>query len=265
MTDAIVKAFDKAAAEKRTAFIPYVTAGYPTKDDTVPIMLAMEKGGADVIELGVPFSDPQADGPTIQAANFKSLEHGTNVSDCLEMVITARAQGLSVPVVLMGYYNPFVQYGEEKLVSECAEVGVHGFIVVDLLTDSNSTFIQTITAKGLCFVPLVAPTTTEDRMKLIASKASGYVYCVSLTGVTGARTDLPLDLSDFIGRVKKHFSLPLVVGFGISTREHVKEVGALAEGVVMGSAVVKQAAKGEDPTSRAESVFTFCKGITAKE
>lgn len=265
MTDAIVQAFTKAAAEKRTAFIPYVTAGFPTKDDTVPIMLAMQKGGADVIELGVPFSDPQADGPTIQAANFASLKHGTNVADCLAMVKTARAQGLTVPVVLMGYYNPFIQYGEQKLVDDCAEVGVHGFIVVDLLIDSNSSFIDTITAKGLCFVPLVAPTTEEDRMDMISSKASGYVYCVSLTGVTGARTELPLDLGDFIGRVRTHFKIPIIVGFGISTREHVKTVGAIADGVVMGSAVVKEAAKGDDVASRAESVFKFCSGITAKE
>lgn len=265
MTEQITKVFELAAAEKRTAFIPYVTAGFPTKDDTVPIMLAMERGGADVIELGVPFSDPMADGPTIQAANFASLEHGTNVADCLAMVKEARAQGLKAPVILMGYYNPFIQYGEQKLVDDCAEVGINGFITVDLLTDSNSDFIEKITAKGLCAVPLVAPTTKEDRMDLISSRASGYVYCVSLTGVTGARTALPLDLGDFIGTVKKHFKLPLVVGFGISTREHVQQVGEVAEGVVMGSAVVKEAAKGEDPASRAESVFKFCSGITAKQ
>jgi len=265
--DVVAKVFENAAAEKRTVFIPFVTAGYPTKDDTVPMMLAMQRGGADIIELGVPFSDPQADGAVIQAASFEALKHGTNVSDCLSMVKIAREQGLTVPVILMGYYNPFLQYGEEKLVDECVSVGVQGFIVSDLLVDSNSSFIDTIHAKGLCFVPLVAPTTVEDRMDLISSRASGYVYCVSMTGVTGSRISAsvsPEQLRDFVNRCKKHFSIPLVVGFGISTANHLREVGKVADGAVIGSAVINEASKGEDIASRAESIFKYCSSVSMK-
>ena len=193
------------------------------------------------------------------------MENGTNVEDCLQFVRDARAEGLTVPIVLMGYCNPFLNYGEERLVEDCSKAGISGFIVVDLPPDEAETFQKSCDEFGCSLIPLVAPTTTDARMAQIArdtsGSAKGYVYCVSVTGVTGARTDLPPDLVDFLDRVRKHFTVPLAVGFGLSTREHMKQVGAMAEGVVMGSAVIRAFGKGETTEEHVASISEFCNGV----
>jgi tryptophan synthase len=234
----MASALQAAFAAKKPAFVGYVTGGFPTKADTVPAMLAMQESGVDVIEVGVPFSDPLADGGVIQKANQLALTNGVHLGDCIAAVREARSKGLTVPVVLMGYYNPFLRYGEGKLVDECAEAGVNGFIVVDLPLEECASFLSHCDRKELAFVPLVAPTTEESRLAKIAAVGRGFVYCVSVTGVTGARTELPTDLADFVARVKAHIKLPVAVGFGISTRAQVESVGKVADGVVMGSAIV---------------------------
>ena len=215
-----------------------------------------------MIELGVPFSDPLADGGTIQKANTDALNNGVTLKDCLNYVKDARSKGFHTPVVLMGYYNPFMQYGEEKLVKECQEVGVHGLIVVDLLFDEAESLLSLCEKYKINFIPLIAPTSTDDRIAKIAKIASGYVYCVSLTGVTGARTELPKDLKDFISRVKKYISLPIAIGFGLSTRTHFLSVGKLADGAVMGSAIVKRAAMdGDDIKASAKRIESFVTSV----
>ena len=248
---------EKAFKKEKTSFIPYITAGYPKKDSTVSLLLALQRGGADVIELGVPFSDPLADGETIQQANTDALKNGVTMKDCLGYVEEARKKGLVVPVVLMGYFNPFLQYGLEDFLKECDRVGVQGLIVVDLLFGEAKDFLDLCKKYRVNFIPLIAPTSTEERIAKIAEIASGYVYCVSLTGVTGARTELPADLQTFIERVRKHIKLPIAVGFGLSTREHYLSVGKFADGAVMGSAIIRAVRDNDD----AKKLESFVKSI----
>lgn len=246
----------------RVAFIPYITAGYPTKSDTVPLLLAMQAGGADVIELGMPFSDPLADGPTIQRASFVALQSGVTMDDVFGFVVEARGLGLTVPVVLMGYYNPFLAYGEAKVVQAAADAGISGFIVVDLPSDEAKKFCEACSKHSVSFIPLIAPTSTDKRMEQLAAVASGYLYCVSVTGVTGSRSELSSDLGPYMERVKKFFpSVPLAIGFGLSTHEHMKTVDKIAQGAVMGSAVIKAVDLGTDTASRVEKLTAFCNGV----
>jgi tryptophan synthase len=240
------------ADPSRPAFVGFLTAGFPSLESTVPALLAMQESGVNVIEVGVPFSDPLADGGQIQIANQKALENGIKVGKVLHMVKEARTKGLTVPVVLMGYWNPIIKYGEERFTDEALAAGVNGFITVDLPIEECAPFVSICDRKGLAFVPLVAPTTPDERLEAIVKVAKGFIYCVSVLGVTGVRTDLPPDLGDFITRLKTKVNAicerdgitpppPLAVGFGISTREQVKAVGALkADGVVMGSAIIKK-------------------------
>jgi len=242
-TLSIAEAFAVSRAEKRAAFIPYITAGFPALDSTVPLLLALQRGGADVIELGMPFSDPMADGPTIQKSSYDALVNGVKLDHCFDYVAAARAQGLTVPVVLMCYTNPFLSYGEDKLAARAKLVGVEGFIVVDMPPDDAGAFATCLEARGLAFIPLVAPTSADARMAALAKLAKGYVYCVSLTGVTGSRSELPADLPVFLKRVRASFGtdFPIVVGFGLSTPAHVAHVHAMgADGAVVGSKVIEE-------------------------
>ncbi|MCC6383314.1 MAG: tryptophan synthase subunit alpha [Dehalococcoidia bacterium] len=219
-------------------FIPYVTAGYPRREDTVPILLAMEEAGAGVIELGVPFSDPLADGATIQHANQVALEQGVTLRDCLAFVREARARGLQAPVLLMGYYNPILALGEARAAAEAAAAGVDGFIVVDLPPEEAASFLAECRANHLSFVPLVAPTTSEQRLPRVAAVADAFLYVVSVAGTTGGHGGVPDALPGFLDMVRRHTSLPLAVGFGISTREHVAAIGRFADAAVIGSAII---------------------------
>ena len=185
----------------------------------------MQEGGASVIELGIPYTDPQADGATIQHTNQVAIKGGTSeIKQCLEMVGKARAMGLTVPVVLMGYFNPFLQYGVEKLCKDTKEAGADGFIVVDLPPEEGIDLNKACVANGLSHVPLVAPTSSDKRIQALTDIASTFLYCVSVTGVTGARSELPPDLEEFIERVRAKTDLPLAVGFGISNPDMVQGV-----------------------------------------
>lgn len=196
------------------------------------------------MQVGVPFSDPLADGGTIQKANEVALKNGISLRAVLRLVAEARAGGVTVPIVLMGYLNPILAYGQEALAKDAKTAGVDGFIVVDLPPEDARKpggFLGACDSQGLGLVPLVAPTTAAERLPAIAAVARGFVYCVSVTGVTGARTELPADLSAFVDRVKGAVgsAAPVAVGFGLSTLEHAQAVGKVADGVVMGSAVIK--------------------------
>eukprot|EP00568_Trieres_chinensis_P002931 CAMPEP_0183308548 /NCGR_PEP_ID=MMETSP0160_2-20130417/22318_1 /TAXON_ID=2839 ORGANISM="Odontella Sinensis, Strain Grunow 1884" /NCGR_SAMPLE_ID=MMETSP0160_2 /ASSEMBLY_ACC=CAM_ASM_000250 /LENGTH=774 /DNA_ID=CAMNT_0025472407 /DNA_START=19 /DNA_END=2343 /DNA_ORIENTATION=+ len=265
----IVDSFAAAKEKGEAAFVTFVTAGYPSKEDTPAILLAMQEGGASVIELGVPYTDPQADGATIQHTNQIAIKGGTSeIPQCLEMVKKAREQGLTIPVVLMGYYNPFLQYGIEKLCAETAEAGADGFIIVDLPPEEGVELATACEKHNLSNVPLIAPTSSDERIEYLAKSASTFLYCVSVTGVTGSRSELPPDLKDFIARVRAKTELPLAVGFGISNPSMVQDVSNIGDGVVVGSAILKAIeAAGEDATTEERAaavkkiVSDLCTGL----
>jgi len=236
----IEDAFATAKSKGEAAFVSFITAGYPNSDDTPALLMAMQEGGSSIIELGIPYTDPQADGATIQKTNQIAIAGGTsNIKQCLEMVSKARGMGLTVPVILMGYYNPFYQFGVENLCAESAQAGVDGFIVVDLPPEEGIELSASCAKHGLSNVPLIAPTSSDDRITTLAGNATTFIYCVSVAGVTGARAGLPPDLKEFITRVRSKTDLPLAVGFGISTPEMVNDVANLSDGVVVGSAILK--------------------------
>ena len=249
---------------EKAQFIAYLTAGYPNPNETVDLLLAMQKGGADVLELGIPFTDPQADGATIQKANEVALKFNVSLKQCIGMVADARKKGLTVPVVLMGYYNPFLAFGLDTLMDESKKAGVDGFIVVDLPPEEGAVFVSKATSRGLTYVPLVSPTTTNERIAYLSSNAGSFMYCVSVTGVTGARGALPTDLKEFVERVRANANVPLAVGFGISTPEQVKEVSDVAEGVVVGSAIISaiDSQINGSPADRTEALQTFCSSMS---
>ena len=235
--------------------------------------MALEEGGASVIELGIPYTDPQADGATIQQTNQIAIKGGTSeIPACLAMVKKARDMGLTIPVILMGYYNPFFQFGLENLCAQTKEQGADGFIVVDLPPEEGTELAAACRKHGLSNVPLIAPTTSDDRIRYLTESASTFIYCVSVTGVTGARSTLPPDLEDFVGRVRSKTDLPLAVGFGISNPDMVQGVANIADGVVVGSAILKTIdALGEDATTEERAaavkkiVEHFCTGCPQKD
>lgn len=242
----IRSAFCAAKEKSRAALVGYLTCGYPRPEETVDLLSALEAGGCDLIELGVPFTDPMADGATIQHCNEIALQQGVGLAECLGTVRKARATGLEVPVVLMGYYNPFRAYGLEQLAKDAAEAGVDGFIIVDLPPEEAQLegVLQACAEAKLGLVPLVAPTTSSSRLKKLAKAAQAtqsMLYCVSVLGVTGGAAAQRADLAPFLQRVKAAAGdIPLAVGFGISTPEHVADVTSLgADGVVVGSAIIR--------------------------
>jgi tryptophan synthase len=237
----LVERFEACKAAKRAAFVSFITAGYPKKDTTVDALLALQSSGADVIELGVPFSDPLADGATIEEASRVSLLHQTSLADCLAYVKTARGKGLIVPVVFMGYYNNFLQHGVDKCMEDCNASGVDGFIIVDLPAEQADEFHVKCVKHDLSLVPIVAPTSTAERMKKAAQIADTFIYVVSVLGVTGARTEVNTEVKSLVAGVRKATEgkgISVCVGFGVSTRQHVQEIASYADGVVVGSKIV---------------------------
>jgi tryptophan synthase alpha chain len=240
--DRIRNAFIKG----RTAFMPYAVLGYPTRQASLDVVQTLSEVGADLLELGVPFSDPLADGPTIQVATQKSLENGTTLKDCLAMTRELRQQGVDTPALFMGYINPILAYGLEQFVADAAAAGVDGLIVPDLPPEEAEELEPACAAHGLALVYLLAPTSTPERINLITEKSQGFVYLVSLTGVTGARNELSPDLTDFVTRVREQTDKPLAVGFGIGNGQQARTVGQIVDGVIVGSALVKRAAESKD-------------------
>ncbi|SPC63256.1 probable tryptophan synthase [Ustilago sp. UG-2017b] len=266
MTDQIKSLFAAKATKNEAVFVSFVTAGYPTKQDTVDVLLGLEAGGADVIELGVPFSDPQADGPAIQESNQVALEQGVGYTQCLEYVRQARSRGLKAPVLFMGYYNPTLAYGEDKAVSDAKTSGANGFIMVDLPPEEAADFRAACTKYGLSYVPLIAPSTSAQRIKHLASLADSFIYVVSKMGTTGATTTVSSSLPDLISKIRSITSIPLAVGFGVSTREHFVQVGEHADGVVIGSKLVAKLKQAPANTAaRVEAARSYCAQITGKD
>ena len=261
--DRLAAMFERTRAEGRPAVIPFVPAGWPEADATPEIVQAAIAGGADALELGLPFSDPLADGPANQQAYYEALQQGVTPVTVLDNVRELRATGVQIPLIIMGYVNPMLAYGAERWVRDAVEVGIDGLIVVDLPPGEARELEEPARAAGLHMIYLVAPTSTSERLQLVAEHASGFVYCVSLTGTTGARVELSKELPEFIARVRAHTKLPLAVGFGISERRHVEEVGAVADGAVIGSAFVR--AISEAPRDeRASVVRGFLERMTGR-
>ena len=241
-TQKILNAFKQG----HTAFIPYMVMGYPTIDESLKIGKALADCGADIIELGVPFSDPLADGPTIQAAGQVALKNGINLKKCIEMAAALRKDGVEIPLLVMTYFNPILSYGIERCVQDCVEAGIDGYIIPDLPPEESAEMEAACDKADMAMIYLLAPNSPEDRITLVAEKAKGFIYMVSLTGVTGARASLPPDLADFIKRVRARAKQPLAVGFGIGNGQQAAVVGNLADGVIVGSALVKKGAQSLD-------------------
>lgn len=240
----ITSAFDQARAQSRCALITYLTAGYPSLDSSPALLSALEAGGADIIELGVPFSDPVADGPTIQAASHAALKAGVTPQGCLELVTQVRKNGLRVPILLMGYYNPIHRYGVEAYARACAEARVDGLIVPDLPPEEADPLRGACERHGLALAFLIAPTTSEARLAAIAAATRGFLYVVSRLGTTGAALTLDRELVERLALVRRHARTPVAVGFGISRAEQAKALASQADGVIVGSAIIQQAPHG---------------------
>jgi tryptophan synthase alpha chain len=228
------------------AFMPYSVLGYPTRQAGLETVRTLVEAGADLFELGVPFSDPLADGPTIQVATQKSLENGTTLKDCLAMVRELRRQGIDTPALLMGYVNPMLAYGLAQFVADAVAAGIDGFIVPDLPPEEAGELEALCNEHDLALVYLLAPTSTPERIRLVAEKSKGFIYLVSLTGVTGARDQLSTGLSEFVARVRSQTDMPLAVGFGIGNGEQARIVAQLVDGVIVGSALVKRAGESQE-------------------
>jgi len=226
------------AQAKHTALIPYITVGYPTVETTLKVVPLFASIGCDVIELGIPFSDPLADGATIQRASYEALRQGITTKVCFEVAQELRRR-VNIPLVFMTYYNPVLKFGLERFCSKCAEVGIDGLIIPDLPPEEGEELEKSTRKHGLDLIYLLSPASTEERIKLVVSRSSGFIYLVSLTGVTGARDKLPEELENFVARVRERTEKPLCVGFGVSTPEQARRIAKIADGVIVGSRIIQ--------------------------
>ena len=232
----IAGAFAAQRKRNQAAFVAYLTAGDPSLDVTPELLQALVAGGADVIELGVPFSDPMADGPVIQRAAARAIRAGTSLARVLEVVAMRRAE-LPVPIVLFGYYNPFLRYGIDAIARDAKRAGIDGFLCVDLPPEESGDLARALAENDLDLIRLLAPTTPIRRIETIARSASGFLYFVSVLGVTGARSALPVELPELVQRVRTVTTLPIGVGFGVQTPEQAKWIAGFADAVIVGSAI----------------------------
>ena len=244
-TERIARAFARARSEHRLAVAIYLTVGYPDRASTAALLRAALDGGADVLELGVPFSDPLADGATVQRASETALENGTTLADCLAEARSVVAER-DPAVLLMGYTNPFLRYGLDRLAREARDAGVAGLIVPDLPAEESAPFDLALAPMGLVRIDLFAPTTPDERLARLVPGSRGFVYCVSLTGVTGARRALGADVAAFVARVRPYAVAPIALGFGISEPSHVAALRGLVDGVVIGSAAIDAVSAASD-------------------
>jgi tryptophan synthase alpha chain len=261
----IAAAFSAASADGHAALMPYFTAGFPDLATSEEILVAIAEAGADLIEIGVPFSDPLADGPVIQRSTQIALENGMTAEKCVELVRRLRRRGIEQPIALMGYANPIVAYGVDRYVKDVGASGADGLIVPDLPVEEADELESACAEAGLALIFLAAPTSPAERLGRIATRTTGFLYLVSLTGVTGARESLPGDLAAFVGRARAVAQTPLAVGFGIARPEQAAAVGRLADGVIVGSALIRAVDGAADPARAArEFVADLRAGMAAR-
>lgn len=252
------------ARAKHAVLIPYLTVGYPTMETTLKAVPLFAKNGCDIIELGIPFSDPLADGATIQQASYEALRKGVSTRVCFEVAQELREQ-VETPLVFMTYYNPVLKFGLEQFCLKCANVGIDGLIIPDLPPDEGKELERSTKRHGLDLVYLLSPASTEERIRLVTSGTSGFIYLVSLTGVTGARDTLPDELESFVARVRKSTRKPLCVGFGISTPEQARRVARVADGVIVGSRIMQLLEKDESLEDACSFVKRLREALLQKE
>ena len=245
MSSRITKKFKEVRGKKGKAFIPYIMAGDPDIKRTRELIRILEDCGADIIELGVPFSDPLADGPTIQKAAQRALDEGVTLKKVIELVAEIRCS-TQVPIILMTYYNPVFKYGEERFVLDASAAGVDGTIVPDLPPDEAGNLIKYAKKSGLDTIFLLAPTSTDDRIRKVAGTSTGFIYYVPITGITGSRLALAPSIEGHIARIRSVTSMPVAVGFGISTPEEAADISQFADGVIVGSAIVKRVEESDE-------------------
>ncbi|PIR33120.1 MAG: tryptophan synthase subunit alpha [Alphaproteobacteria bacterium CG11_big_fil_rev_8_21_14_0_20_44_7] len=230
--------FSRLKQDKKPALITYIMAGDPDFSISAEIMESLPKAGADIIELGMPFSDPMADGPIIQEAAMRSLDAGATMAKTLEQLYNFRKKNTETPVILMGYYNPILKYGINEFCHDAELAGADGLIIVDLPPEEDNQLYMAAAAKNICMIRLIAPTSDEARLSTILEKASGFVYFISLTGTTGTKAVNPSTVVPYIKKIAKQTKLPIAVGFGVKTPEQAQEIGKFAEAVVVGSSIV---------------------------
>ncbi|MBD9426063.1 tryptophan synthase subunit alpha [Pseudomonas sp. PDM15] len=250
--------FAELKQQNRAALVTFVTGGDPDYETSLQILKGLPAAGADVIELGMPFTDPMADGPSIQLANIRALGAKQTLAKTLQMVREFRQGEANTPLVLMGYFNPIHYYGVDKFIADAKEAGVDGLIVVDLPPEHNADLCFPAQAAGIDFIRLTTPTTDDKRLPTVLNGSSGFVYYVSVAGVTGAGSATLDQVEEAHARLRRHTDLPVCIGFGIRTPEHAAEVARRAEGVVVGSALVDQIAKAASPQQAVEGVLNLC-------
>jgi tryptophan synthase alpha chain len=252
--------FDRLRKEDRRGLIPFITAGDPDLETTYELLIELARAGACLIELGVPFSDPLADGPVIQRASERALRHSFGIEEILSLVARAREK-TDVPVILFSYFNPLMQYGLERLSLDARRAGLDGLLVTDLVPEEAGEFSALLRAHNLDMIFLVAPTSTDERLQLAASCATGFIYAVSRAGVTGARDEVSRDAEKLVARVRRFTPLPVAVGFGISTSEQVRDVWRYAEAAVVGSALVAEIERGAGEADLTKRVGDFARRL----
>ncbi len=256
----IKKRFDWLKSNSEKALVAFITAGDPDLETTQELFSAIEEGGADIIELGVPFSDPLADGPVIQAASQRSLKSGTTLKKIIQLVRDIR-QSSQLPIVLMTSFNPVFVYGQEAFVQDAVDAGVDGVIIPDLPPEEAGDFDALAQARNLDVIYLLAPTSTSDRIEMVGTKSRGFIYYVSLTGVTGTRDSLAKGVEEKVTRIKQATSLPVLIGFGISGPEQAKAASVCSDGVIVGSAIVRMVEENPDPVERKEKLKDFVRSV----
>ncbi|MGE8152137.1 tryptophan synthase subunit alpha [Pseudomonas vancouverensis] len=253
--------FAELQQQNRAALVTFVTAGDPSYDTSLAILKGLPAAGADVIELGMPFTDPMADGPAIQLANIRALAAKQNLAKTLQMVREFRTGNTETPLVLMGYFNPIHMYGVPRFIAEAKEAGVDGLIVVDLPPEHNSELCDPAQAAGLDFIRLTTPTTDDVRLPTVLNGSSGFVYYVSVAGVTGAAAATVEHVEEAVARLRRHTDLPISIGFGIRTPEQAAGIARLADGVVVGSALIDQIANAATPEQAVDGVLSLCSAL----
>ena len=256
----IAEAFAQMKREGKKGFIPFITAGDPNLETTCELLVELAQAGAAVIELGVPFSDPMADGPVIQRASERALRHGFGIKAVLETAAKARRR-MTVPIILFSYYNPLMQYGLAKLSRDAKEAGIDGVLVTDLVGEESGEFSTALRANDLDTIFIVAPTSTDERLQLIAERANGFIYAVSRTGVTGARENVSAESERLVHRVRLFSDLPVAVGFGISTARQVAQTWVYADAAVVGSAIVGEIERCAGSANIVQKVGEFARGL----
>jgi tryptophan synthase alpha chain len=253
MAGRIERRFAALASVHRTGFIPFITAGDPDLETSAKILAGLAGAGADFIELGMPFSDPMADGPTIQAASLRALKAGTTVKKILEMVREFRKTDSETPIILMGYYNPIYVYGSEAFVTDARAAGVDGLIIVDIPPEADDELCLPAAKAGLDFIRLLAPTTDDFRLPTVLKNTGGFLYYISITGTTGTKSASPDSIKAALTRIRRRSNLPIAAGFGVKTPAQVREVAKVADAVVVGSAIVKTLAESLDAGGQARA------------